>query len=154
IDTDIFSGSLGPILFETHFPAGLFEMPRVPDDAILMTFDLANVEASYVRGLTHLTGIYGNAKLTGNSFTADLTKGRIGSLVMTKAHAVIPDLSAPSSPGDITGHIDGTMTDVLRLTDLQPLNYPTRFGINPAETAGKAGIDLSFHVPMRRNLSV
>ena len=154
INANIFSGSLGPIVFETHFPPGMLDMPRVPDNVLLMTFAMSNVEANYVHGLTHLTGVYGAAKLTGNSFSADLVKGRIGPLVLTKAHAVIADLSSPSSPGDITGHIDGTMTDVLRLTDLQPLNYPTRFGINPAETAGRAGIDLSFHVPMRRNLSV
>jgi hypothetical protein len=154
IDANVFSGSLGPIVFETHFPAGMLDMPRLPDSVMQMTFGMSNLEANYVRGLTHLTGIYGTAKLTGNSFSADLVKGRIGPLALTRAHAVIPDLSAPGSPGDITGHIDGTMTDVLKLTDLKPLNYPTRFGINPDETAGKAGIDLNFHVPMRKNLSV
>lgn len=154
IDANIFSGSLGPIVFETHFPAGMLDMPRIPDNVLLMTFAMSNVEANYVRGLTHLTGVYGTAKLTGNSFTADLTRGRIGPLVLTRAHAVIPDLSVSESPGDITGHIDGTMTDVLKLTDLKPLNYPTRFGINPEETTGKAGIDLNFHVPMRKNLEV
>lgn len=154
IDANIFAGTLGPIVYETHFPVGMLDQPRVPDNAMLMTFQLANVEANYVHGLTHMTGIYGSAKLTGNTFTADLTRGHIGPLVLTKAHAAIADLATPGSPGDITGHIDGSMTDVLKLTDLQPLNYPTRFGINPEETTGKAGIDLSFHVPMRKNLSV
>jgi hypothetical protein len=154
IDRNIFSGGLGPIVYETHFPAGMFDLPRVPDGAMLMTFGLLNVEASYVHGLTHLTKVFGNAKLTGNTFSADLTGGRIGPLVLTRAHAVIADLATPGSPGDITGHIDGSMTDILKLTDLQPLNYPTRFGIDPNQTAGKAGLDLSVHVPMRRNLSV
>ena len=154
IDANVFAGSLGPIVFETHFPAGMLDQPRVPDNSMLMTFQMANLEANYVHGLTHMTGIYGTAKLTGNTFTADLARGRIGPLVLTRAHAAIADLSAAGSAGDITGHVDGSMTDVLKLTDLQPLNYPTRFGINPEDTAGKAAIDLGFHVPMRKNLSV
>ncbi len=48
----------------------------------------------------------------------------------------------------------GAVSDVLKLADQKPLGYPTRFGINPAETAGSAGVDLHFLVPMRKNVSV
>ncbi|HEY0303253.1 MAG TPA: hypothetical protein VGC36_18045, partial [Rhizomicrobium sp.] len=71
---------------------------------------------------------------------------------ISRGHAVIPDLTATQSR--ITAHLDGSMTDILKLTDMQPLNYATRFGIDPDATAGKASVDLDFHVPMRRNLNV
>ncbi len=154
IGANIYSGSLGPLQFETHLPAGALDQPTVPDGALLMTFPVLNVEASYVTGLTHLTGLFGTAKLTGTTFGADISRARIGPLLVSRGHAIIPDLNAPSSPGDISAHVDGSMTDLLRLTDLQPLNYATRFGIDPAATTGNAAIDLGFHVPMRRNLSV
>ena len=152
IDGNISSGSLGPIVFETHIPAGALDAPVVPDNAVLMTFAITNAELNYVTGLTHMTQVFGNAKLTGNTFTADVSRGRIGPLLVSRGHAVILDLSKP--PSEITAHIDGSMTDILKLTDMKPLNYATRFGIDPAGTAGKAAVDLDFHVPMRRNLAV
>ncbi|HEX4301660.1 MAG TPA: AsmA-like C-terminal domain-containing protein [Rhizomicrobium sp.] len=154
IDRNIFSGSLGAIVFETHLPAGAFDAPAIPDSALLMTFPITNAELNYVRGLTHMTGVFANARLTGNSFSADVNRGRIGPLLVSRGHAVIPDLSLPAAPGEITAHLDGSMTDILKLTDMKPLNYATRFGLDPASTAGKAGIDLDFHVPMRRDLNV
>jgi hypothetical protein len=154
IDRNIFSGSVGPIVFETHLPAGALDQPVVPDGALLMTFPITNAEANYVTGLTHLTAVSGTARLTGNSFSADFSRARIGPLLVSKGRAVIPDLSAPGSPGDISAHVDGSMGDILKLTDLKPLGYPTRFGIDPNQTAGKAGVDMKFHVPMRKDLSV
>ena len=154
IDANIFSGSLGPLVFETHLPAGALDLPVTPDGAVLMTFPIVNAEMNYVRGLTHLSGINGSAKLTGNTFGAELTRARIGPLLVSRGHAIIPDMSAPGAPGDILVHVDGSMTDILKLTDMQPLNYATRFGIAPDSTMGKASVDLKFHVPMRRNLSV
>ncbi|MEI9989348.1 MAG: AsmA-like C-terminal domain-containing protein [Rhizomicrobium sp.] len=154
IASNIFAGTLGPVVFETHLPAGALDLPVVPDGALLMTFPITNAELSYMEGLTHMTGVTANAKLTGNSFGADILRARIGPLVLSKGRAVIPDLSAPSSPGDIAAHIDGSMTDLLKLTDLKPLNYATRFGIDPNATAGKAAIDLTVHLPMRKNLSI
>ncbi|HEY0104968.1 MAG TPA: AsmA-like C-terminal domain-containing protein [Rhizomicrobium sp.] len=154
IDANIPSGTLGPIVFETHLPAGAMDLPVMPDGALSMTFPIANAELNYVRGLTHLTGLYASARLTGNSFGADISRGRIGPLVLSHGRAAIPDLSAPSSPGDVTAHVEGSMTDILKLTDLQPLNYATRFGIDPDATSGQAAIDLDFHIPMRRDLGV
>src|SRR5262249_2635966 len=40
------------------------------------------------------------------------------------------------------------------LVDKQPLNYPTRFGIDIQDTKGTATLDLSFHLPMRKALKV
>ena len=154
IDRSVYSGSIGPLVFETHLPAGALDQPVVPDGAVLMTFPIFNVEANYVTGLTHLTGVVGTARLTGNRFSAEFSSARIGPLVVSHGQATIPDLSAPGSPGDISAHVEGTMGDILKLTDLQPLNYPTRFGIDPNQTAGKAAVDMKFHMPMLRNLSV
>jgi len=154
IDANFFAGTLGPVVFETHLPAGALDQSVLPDGAVLMTFPITNAELNYLHGLTHMTAVFGNARLTGDSFEADVTRARIGPLQVSRGRAVIPRLSATDSPGDIAIHIDGSMSDILKLTDLQPLNYATRFGIDPNTTAGQAGVDLKFHVPMRRNLSV
>lgn len=154
ISRNIFQGSVGPILFETHFPAGVLDENKLPDGALLMTFPIVNAEANYVTGLPHLTGVNGNAKLTGNTFTVDVSRGRIGALTVSKGHAFVPDLSAPDSPAEISAHVDGSMADILKVTDLQPLHYATRFNIDPDQTKGNAAVDLDFKLPLKRNLSI
>ena len=46
------------------------------------------------------------------------------------------------------------MPDVMALIDMKPLNYPTRFGIDPKTTDGQASADLIFKVPMLADLPV
>ena len=56
--------------------------------------------------------------------------------------------------GQFGVHIDGAMPDVMTLIDMKPLNYPTKFGIDPKTTGGQASADLAFKVPMLADLPV
>jgi hypothetical protein len=150
---NMFAGTVGPLTFETHMPAGALDQPVLADGALLLLLPLNGAEVNYVRGLTHLTQVMGTAKLTGDNFSADINSARIGPLVVTKGHATIAELHA-SGVGEFTVHVQGGMPDVLTLIDLQPLNYPTRFGISTHDTKGIAGLDLAFQVPLRKNLNV
>ena len=154
IDANIFAGSLGPLTFETHFPAGLLDQDVLPDDSMKLTFAMTGVEGNYVKGLTHLTGVSGNATLLGDTFTADFDGGHVGNLPVRGGHAVIPTLHLHGTTGQFTAHVDGQMTDIMALIDMKPLGYPTRFGIDPKQTKGTASTDLSFSVPMLQDLAV
>ncbi|HVU20976.1 MAG TPA: AsmA-like C-terminal domain-containing protein, partial [Rhizomicrobium sp.] len=145
---------LGPVAFEAHIPAGLLDEPALPDGALKVAIPVNGAEANYLQGLTHLTQLHGTGTLTGNAFSADIAGARIGPLAVTQGRVVISDLSVPASPGDFTAHVAGTMPDILNLIDMKPLNYPTRFGIDKSQTKGQANLDLSFHLPLRKNLSV
>ena len=154
IDANIFAGSLGPMTFETHFPVGLLDQEVLPDDSMKLTFPVMGVEGNYVKGLTHLTGVSGTATLLGDSFTADFDGGRVGNLSVRGGHAVIPTLHLHGTTGHFTAHVDGQMTDIMALIDMQPLGYPTRFGIDPKLTRGAASTDIAFDVPMLQDLAV
>jgi len=154
IDGNIFAGTIGPILFETHFAPGMLDQPVLPDPSLKLTFAMSGVEGNYVTGLTHLTQVAGNATLTGDTFTADFSGGRVGNIQVRGGHAVIPALHQAGTIGVFTAHADGNMGDIMRLIDMKPLNYATRFGISPTDTAGLASVDLEFHVPMLADLPV
>jgi len=154
IDTNIAKGTIGPIAFEAHMPAGMLDADVLPEGALKVVIPMTGADVTYIKGLTHLTELRGTATLTGDTFKADITGAKVGPLTVTQAHAVISQLHIAAAPGDITAHVTGSMPDILALVDLKPLNYPTRFGINPSQTKGTAGVDLSFHLPMRKNLSV
>lgn len=148
------SGIVGPVSFEMHVPVGGLDQPSLPAEALAVKFAVIDGEISYIKGLTHMTQVRGNATVTGASFTADIASAKIGPLSVSGAKFVIPDLSAADEIGDITGNVQGSMPDVLALVDMPPLRYPTRFGISAADSKGTAKVDLSFHVPMRKSLDV
>ena len=154
IDANIFAGSVGPLAFETHFTPGMMDQPFTPDEAITLSFAMSGIEGNYISGLTHLTGVSGNATMLGDSFTADFDGGHIGAIAVRGGHAVIPTLHVNGTVGVFTAHADGAMTDIMRLIDMKPLNYPTRFSIDPETTKGQAAVDLEFHVPMLADLPV
>jgi uncharacterized protein YhdP len=154
IDANIFAGSLGPLNFETHLPVGMLDQEILPDDSMKLSFAMKDIEGSYVKGLTHVTGVSGNATLLGDSFTADFDGGRVGNLMVRNGHAAIPDLHVHGTVGRFTTHVDGQMPEIMTLIDMQPLGYPTRFGIDPKQTKGVASTDLSFDVPMLQDLAV
>ncbi len=154
IDANVFAGSMGPAQFETNFAPGDADLPVLPTAALKLTFAMKGVEADYLHGLTHLTGVDGTALVTGDDFSADFTAGRIGNLVVKSGHAVIPAFHQHGTVATFSLHADGPMPEVMALIDMKPLGYPTRFGIDPKTTLGTAAVDLSFKVPMLPDLLV
>ena len=154
IEANIFAGTLGPLVFETHFTPGMMDQPILPDESMKLSFAMSGMEGNYVTGLTHLTNVSGTATLLGDSFSADFSGGRIGNILVRSGRAVIPTLHVVGTVGIFSAHADGSMGDIMRLIDMKPLNYPTRFGIDPAQTKGQASVDMVFKVPMLANLPV
>jgi len=154
IDENIFAGDIGPLEAETNFAPGMLDQDILPEDSLKLTFSLRNIEGNYVSGLTHATGVAGEAILTGDTFKADLNSGRIGPLNASRGTALIPNLHQTGTAGQFGVHIDGAMPDVMALIDMKPLNYPTKFGIDPKTTGGRASADLMFTVPMLADLPV
>jgi hypothetical protein len=151
---NIFNGNLGPASFALNMAPGVLDKEVLPTEALKVTFALRDVEANYLTGLTHLTGVAGTALLTGDDFMVDFTGGRVGNLAVTTGKAVIPTLSRHGTVGTFTAHIDGGMPEIMALIDMKPLGYPTKFKIDPKTTLGTAGVDLSFKVPMLSDLAV
>jgi hypothetical protein len=154
IVSNVYAGNVGQIAFETHFTPGMMDEAAWPDSSMKLSFPLSGVEGNYIRGLTHLTGVTGSAILTGDTFTADFTTGRVGTLAVSKGHALIPTLHVDGTVGEFSAHVDGPLPDVMTLIDMKPLGYPTRFGVDPKQTAGTAGVDITVKVPMLAKLKV
>jgi hypothetical protein len=154
IDENIFAGTIGPLVAETNFTPAMLDQQILPEDSLKLTFSLRDVEGNYVEGLTHATAVAGEATLTGDTFKAELSTGRIGALSASRGTVMIPNLHQVGTVGQFGVHIDGAMSDVMTLIDMKPLNYSTKFGIDPKQTGGTASADLMFTVPMLANLPV
>ncbi|HEX3756851.1 MAG TPA: DUF3971 domain-containing protein [Rhizomicrobium sp.] len=154
LNGNIYGGTIGPIQVKADFPPGLLDQPVLPDDSMTLTFPIQGVEGNYLSGLTHATQVSGEATLTGDTFTANFTGGRVGPLIARAGRAVISDLHHHGTIGEFSVHVDGAMPDVMALIDMKPLGYPTRFGIDPRQTHGAVSADLDFHVPMLKDVAV
>jgi hypothetical protein len=154
IDANIFTGDMGPLDAEVNFAPGLLDQEILPEDSLKLTFGMKNIEGNYVRGLTHATQVTGEAILTGDTFKASFTGGKIGPLTVSRGTALIPNLHVRGTVGQFGVHVDGSMPDIMTLIDMKPLGYPTRFGIDPRQTGGTASADLAFQVPMLADLPV
>lgn len=154
IAANVSAGSVGPVLLKTDIAQGALDLPVLPEDALSLSFPIEGGTVTYVEGLTPLTGVVGMGVLAGNSFTATVSSATIGSLKISAGKVSIPDLSAADAPGEIAAHADGELSDVLRLVDMKPLQYPSRFNIDADKAKGFSAIDLLFHMPMVRNLSI
>lgn len=154
INTNIFAGQIGPLEAETNFAPGMLDQVILPEDSMKLTFAMRDVEGSYVDGLTHATGVRGDATMTGDTFKAVFDGGHIGPLSLSGGTATIPTLHKVGTVGEFGVHIEGAMSDVMTLIDMKPLNYPTKFGIDPKQTSGTSSADLMFKVPMLADLPV
>ncbi|HEX4859825.1 MAG TPA: DUF3971 domain-containing protein, partial [Rhizomicrobium sp.] len=154
VDRNMTAGSVGPVTFEAHFPAGLLDASVLPEGALKVVVPVNGADVNYIQGLTHITQLRGVATLTGDTFSADIASGRIGPLALNAGKAVISPLHVSPSPAEFTAHVTGAMQDVLKLVDQKPLNYPTRFGIDINQTKGNAALDLDLKLPTRKDLKV
>jgi hypothetical protein len=154
IDANIFAGDIGPFDVQANFAPGMLDLDALPEDSLKLTFGMKNVEGNYVKGLTHATQVKGDALMTGDTFKANFTSGKVGPLTASKGTALIPNLHQHGTVGQFTVHVDGAMPDIMTLIDMKPLGYATRFGIDPKQTGGAASADLGFSVPMLADLPV
>ncbi len=113
-------------------------------------------EVNYIKGLTHLTELRRNGHAYGRHVQGGYRRREGGSPCGDAgARRGLSSSHVAEAPGEFTVGTPRARCPISsRSVDLKPLNYPTRFGISPTQTKGAAAVDLSFHLPMRKNLSV
>ena len=154
IAENVSAGTVGPVLLKTNIQPGALDAPMLPEDALNLSFPIQGGTVTYVKGLTPLSNLAGTATLSGDTFAATINSAKAGPLVLSNGKVTIPGLHLAGPPGDITAHVEGALSDVLALIDMEPLRYPSRFHIGTDSAKGAAAIDLAFRVPMVRDLDI
>ncbi len=154
IEGNVSTGIIGPVQIETHIPAGALELPALPEDSVHVALSLKGATINYIRGVTPITDAQATGIVSGDTFTGDLTSGKVGAMSVSAGHIVVHDLHANTAVGDISAHVDGSVPDMLALIDMKPMQYPTRFHVKTEGAKGTASVDLDFRVPMLKALKV
>ena len=154
IQTNVSAGRIGPLMIHTNIGPGALDASALPENALAISFPVSGATISYIHAMPPLTNVTGVGQLSGDTFKADIASAAVGPLAVSGGHVVIPNLHMHGMIGQMGAHVEGTLPDVLALADMKPLQYPSRFHINPASTKGHAALDLDFHLPMVKSLTV
>ena len=154
IAASVLAGNIGPVALKTDIGPGALDLPALPDGAVSLSFPISNGTIVYLEGLTPLTNVEGDGLLAGDSFTGTVNSATVGPLKLNSGKVSIANLHVAGTTGDITAHADGMLSDILKLIDMRPLQYPSRFHIGVSGAKGVAAVDLAFRVPMVRDLRV
>lgn len=150
ITENIHSGEITRGALRIQALPGQLSGTALPDDVVDLTFEFDGLDVTYIRGLTPLTDAKGHARLTGNRFELEMTGGKIGPLDASDGHFSCEDLETRGAPGKIDVHLSGATADLLGVLDMEPLGYPTKFGIDPQTVGGRMAGRLDVVVPLRR----
>lgn len=125
--------------FETHIQRGEAAAGPLRDEAISATLQFSDVTGHYFRPMPPITKARGSARITGRQFELNLDEGvLLGDLHLGSGKFVLSDTHLPDKRGKVKLTVDGSMTRTLELIDSPPLNYPSKFGIDPSAIGGKA----------------
>ena len=153
ISDNISVGRIGPIAVHAGIKTGELDQPALPENALNLSVPLNGATVTFVSQMSPMKNVQGVAVLTGDTFKATIASGNVGAITFSNGTVVIPQLHTHGPTGVITARIAGSVPDLLMLLDQKPLQYPTRFHLNPATAKGTAIADLTVRVPMLRDIN-
>ena len=130
---------------EADIPAGVIGVGPLPDDAIRLELKFRDVTAHYMRPMPPLRAARGEGVMTGRNFTVRVEEATVlDRLSVSEGVVEITDLHLPDKPASVGLVLRGSAADTLRLIDYEPMQYPTKFGIDPDRIGGIAATRLRF----------
>lgn len=134
-------------------PGDLVQRP-MPDDALRFVLSAEGGDVKYKRGLPWMEDASADMVLTGHTFDLTLREGYIRTdleqpISVSKGSTVsIATLHVKGSPVIVDANLVGRAEDILALVDHEPLNYMSKFGLDPSFIHGHGNTDMWFSIPL------
>ena len=143
VQTRVSAGMTDNIDFRMNLPVGLRdEVGFIPDEALLLDFDVSDVSVEFILGLTKLSRANGHGLLRGNSLLVDLTSGKLNTINVSEGQLEFPAFNPRGGKQIYRFKGDGPAGEMLSILDEKPLRLMTRSGILPEKITGAASIDV------------
>lgn len=139
IDTRLPAARVSNLKFALDLKEGaLGAGAALSDEALLLTFDVADATAIYTPGMTPLTEASATARLTGNRFVMSGAKGRVGAVPVFDGEIDFTRLSPKGAPVNYTFSARGGAQDFLKVLNEEPLALLKTTNLSPAQFSGSA----------------
>ena len=148
LDRNLRSGFARTVEFHVNAPAGTIGYGRLPNEVLEVSFTFDEGESSFVPGLPYMTEGRGFATLHANDFDLTVESGRINDIIIHSGHMRIDDMQTLGTDGVFNAEVSGPADQVLELLDSGPFDYPSRYGISPANVSGVGSGTIQIIMPM------
>lgn len=110
----------------------------LPDEALSLTFDIADATAVYTPGMTPISGASGKATLSGNKFVIAGIEGKVGGVLATKGSVEFTQLAPKGAPVNYSFTAQGSAREFLRTLNQPPLSILKKTNLAPEQFSGSA----------------
>lgn len=148
IERAILTGDITDVEFNLDLDeADLSGGVRAEED-IRVAFTVSDADVKYVSTMTPYTDVTARGVLSGNSFELTSNKGRVGTLEVRSGHVSIPQIMPRGGDLIVKVTAAGSVQDMLRLTDEEPLNLARRYDLDIDGFEGAGVVDLTITRPL------
>ncbi len=114
--------------------------------------DIENGTVLYLNEMPKVTGIYGKAHFSEQNIEIDVSKAISDDVVLSSGFIDLYDLNKEDNFLKLRLEGVGSISNILRLIDHEPLKYPSSMGIKPDSIKGSAVAELSLDFELRQDL--
>ena len=117
-------------------------------------FGVERLTVDYLPPLPPVRGATGKARVDLKTMTIKITGGKSAGLAIRGGTAHFPDLDRDIPSLDIDVTVAGPVRDAMDLIAHEPLAYPQKIGISPAQTSGELSAKLKLGFPLLAALEI
>ena len=126
----------------------------LPESVVQGDLDLVGVTVNYLDPLPKLYGASGHVEFDGNSLHLALHGGRVLDVIeVTEGDVEITGVGV-AEVMTASATLQGPIKQQLELLDHPKLGFPSKFGIDPALTSGRATTYAEFHFPLLLSMPI
>lgn len=114
---------------------------------------VADGSLDYLTGMPKITNIYGKVDFYPDTLKIYLDKGVSEDVILNNGYVELYDLDKYDNFAKINLTGVGSISDVLKLIDHQPLGYTSDMGLKPDTIKGSAVTDLNLEFELKQNLT-
>ncbi|MBE6467133.1 MAG: DUF3971 domain-containing protein [Alphaproteobacteria bacterium] len=114
--------------------------------------DIEDGNIIYINTMPKVSNIYGKAHFSERNIRIDLNKAKSDDVVLNHGYVDLYDLNKEDNFIKLELNATGTISDILKLIDHEPLKYTSDLGINPEIIKGSATADLMLAFELRQDL--
>ncbi len=106
----------------------------------------------YLNEMPKVTDIYGKATFSENNIIIEADRAKSADVILNHGYVDLYDLTAEDNFLKLELSGIGSISDILRLVDHEPLKYPSSIGLKPEMVKGSAIADLSMDFELKEDL--
>ncbi|MBR2921903.1 MAG: AsmA-like C-terminal domain-containing protein [Alphaproteobacteria bacterium] len=114
--------------------------------------DIEDGNIIYLNTMPKVSNIYGKALFSEKNIKIDLNKAKSDDVVLNYGYVDLYDLNKEDNFLKLEINATGTISDILKLIDHEPLKYTSELGVNPDIIKGMATADLMLAFELRQDL--